>query len=444
MRYTYPIVMIICSLIIACAQTGADQESFTDNPWSGSNVGKADIYGDDSRHELNDPEISDKTRELSRSVAMILNVSSIFDISDTEIVLNSTTLNDKVQSETGAPLCEEEAFSQQPAPGYCTGFLIAPDLIATAGHCVNKHTRCEKMAFIFDYAKKLPNEEIRRVPRDQFYRCESLIARVYNPFEEYAEILSGELWYDWAVMRLDRPVTDRAPVTLMSGDRLLRGAKVQAIGHPMGIAMKVTNGDVITDDKDRFMNTNLDIYQGNSGSPVFNPVDGHVHGIVTRGSGGNSFEVTRAGCTRSKHCDQVGDPGCIGNHVSRIDPLYLFADHPFDIVERHSLVEDDGSPISRYSFTFDEEKTVSFVTLHLNGGALESKKLKILLHHQGDRVTMMNHPVKLPYGRWTATTDLFKGHLSQGEWIIEIIDEGGGNPYIEWAQVMIGVEGSSN
>jgi subtilisin-like proprotein convertase family protein len=52
---------------------------------------------------------------------------------------------------------------------------------------------------------------------------------------------------------------------------------------------------------------------------------------------------------------------------------------------------------------------------------------------------MMNHPLDLPYGRWTASTEEFAGQALGGEWIIEVIDEGGARVLVEWAQVMVGV-----
>ena len=424
-------------MLVNCADSVTSEP---ESSWSGGGDGKADIYGEDSRREVNDPSVPDQVRSRARSVALVFNTQSIFDVTEENVLFSGFTLNDKVTRDTGAPLCEEEAFSKQPAPGYCTAFLIAPDLVATAGHCINGHTRCEQMGFAFDYAKKSASEETRLVDQNNFYRCEELIGRVYNPREEPEALASREYWYDWAVIRLNRPVLDRDPVQLMEGERLKRGDALHVLGHPMGIAMKLTEGRVVTDDKDRYMNSDVDIYQGNSGSPVFDTETGAVHGIVIRGSGGNSFEITREGCSRSKHCDQVGDPECIGNHLLRVDPLRVFTQGELKVVERHSLVEDDTStPGYRHSFVFEGETRVSFTTLHINAGAQDSTKLRVILHHDGQSVTMMNHPVNLPYGRWTASTEEFAGQKLGGEWIIEVIDDGGARVFVEWAQVMVGV-----
>ena len=37
-----------------------------------------------------------------------------------------------------ATLCADERFVHQPVPGWCSGTLIGPDLVLTAGHCVEE------------------------------------------------------------------------------------------------------------------------------------------------------------------------------------------------------------------------------------------------------------------------------------------------------------------
>lgn len=455
MHSAYIIAVLGTSSLTACDEPS--EEIASQNAWSTAFPGKADIYGEDSRREINDPSISEDIRALSQSVAMVFSVNAIFDVTEKEIIFPQTTMSDHFKREKSVPLCDEEPYAQQVAPGYCTAFLIAPQLVATAGHCINGHTRCEKMAFAFDYALTNPDENPTRVPLEHFYRCEELVGRLHNPFEEPETITSQEYWYDWAVIKLDRPVLDRQPVKLMQGEYLERGTALRVLGHPSGLPMKLTEGDVVSTDKERYFNTTLDIYQGNSGSPVFD-VDGDVHGIVIRGSGGNSFsigpairpkegggfEILAERCGRSLYCNRVGDPGCIGNHVLRIDPIRPFTHQDLKITEQHALVTNVESSGFRHSFTFDGlDGSVDFATLHLNAGAHDSNKLRIFLHHGEQSVEMMSHPKELPYGRWTATKFDFQGANPNGEWVIEVLDEGGANFSIEWAQVMLGYRTSA-
>ena len=422
--------------LAACSEI-QEEAANTEESWSTAFPGKADIYGEDSRREINDPSVSEQERELAQSVAMVFNIRNTLDITDESISFSRKTMSQEFQRINGVPLCEDEPFTQQVAPGYCTAFLIAPDLMATAGHCVNGHTRCAQMSFAFDYAKSSPSEDPVRISRKDHYRCESIIGRLYDPFEDGEALLSKEYWYDWAVIKLDRPVTDRKPVVLTEGEFIERGAPLTVIGHPSGLPMKLTQGNVVTDDKERYMNTTLDIYKGNSGSPVFDN-EGKVHGIVIRGSGGNSFEIVNGECGRSKQCEDIGDPtGCIGNHALRIDPIRIFTNENLKYIEQHSLVDDDEELGFRHSFNFEQEGEVAVATVHLNAGARDSKALKVILHHNGKSVEMMHRPKDLGYGRWTASKFDFKGEPVEGEWIIEVIEEEAARLNVEWAQVML-------
>src|ERR1039458_1781621 len=47
-------------------------------------------------------------------------------------------------------LCSSERYILQPAGARCTGFVVAPDIIATAGHCINDSNKSQKL-FVFGY-----------------------------------------------------------------------------------------------------------------------------------------------------------------------------------------------------------------------------------------------------------------------------------------------------
>ena len=434
--------------LTACASELSEQP--VASSWSTAYPGKADIYGEDSRRELNDPSVSSEYQTLSDSVAMVFSTPSLLDVTEGEIVFSKRSMSDKFMTDKSAPLCDGEAYKDQVAPGYCSAFLIAPDLMATAGHCVNGHTRCEQMGFAFGYALERPDDQPVRVSRDEFYRCESIIGRLYNPGQERDALLSAEYWYDWAVIKLDRPVTGHRPVKLAPpGERLERGAPLVMIGHPSGLPMKVTEGAVVTSDKERYFNTNLDTYQGNSGSAVFGVEDERVHGILIRGSGGNSFELVSDGqggsCGQSKVCDEVGSAtGCIGNHALRVDPLHMFLGEGLKVSERHTLLEDDRAPRVLQSFSFDEAGQVEFATIHVNGGAANPRDIRVILHHEGQSVELISDTKNLPYGRWSATTPLFNGLDVAGEWVIELINEGSESHSFGWTQVMLGRSSSAS
>ena len=45
-------------------------------------------------------------------------------------------------------MCPDERFAAQPANADCSATLIAPDIMLTAGHCINS---CGDSRFVFDY-----------------------------------------------------------------------------------------------------------------------------------------------------------------------------------------------------------------------------------------------------------------------------------------------------
>ena len=440
-RSLWMVSTLFIVILTACAQEVSDA---TEDRWPIANDGKADIYGSDSRREALDPSVPEGVSPLIRSVAMLFNMRNTLNVTESQFVFPRERFTDRVRREEGAPLCEDEAFADQYVSGYCTAFLITPQLVATAGHCVNGHTRCAQMGIAFNYAKESPRDEPSEVDRSDVYRCESIVGRLYNPFEEPETLESREYWYDWAVLKLDRPVEGRAPLKLFEGDRLKQGDPIHVLGHPHGLPMKFSQGEVFNDNYERYMNTSLDIYQGNSGSPAFDAERGEVHGIVIRGSGGKSFERSRdpdtgLECSASRRCETLrGSRGCTGNHVLRIDPIRVFTEPDLKLIEQHTLVEREDTQIRRYSFSFTEKGFVDFATIHLNGGAQNPQNVRVLLHHGDQHIEMISRPRSLPYGRWSATSMDFRDADPQGEWVIEVINEGDGHLSVEWAQVMLG------
>ena len=424
--------LILCSLL-GCATSEQKVSTWTDQPVSQ----KADIYGEDDRKDIYDPSISEALQSLAQSVALVFNVRAIVSRNDASIRLTNWTMNDTVMRDHGVPLCEDEPFRSEPAPGFCTAFLISPTLVATAGHCINGHTRCEQMGFAFDYAKSDPDDIPTQISNENYYRCAQVLGHVYNPQEDEDQLISREYWYDWAVIQLDRAVENR-PAVALETKRPEFFSTVHVIGHPSGLPMKVASGRVVTNDKERYFNTSLDIYKGNSGSPVFNADNGEVHGIVIRGSGGHSFKITEDGCARSKQCDEIPSGGeCTGNHVLRVDPLQVFVNEDLTFTAQQGLVEDDEAPGWRTAYTFEDKGEVRIVTLKLNALAKDTSKLVVNLYKDGTHVALMKHPTRLGY-RWTRSTTEFSGEKLEGEWIVDVVDEGGADVSIEWAKLQIG------
>jgi hypothetical protein len=87
------------------------------------------IYGPDRRkdfYEIQDP----KELTVANSVVALVPAGK-FQESQSSIKLIGKSLGEEEK------LCSGEHYFEQPAfVAYCTGFVVGPDLIATAGHCV--------------------------------------------------------------------------------------------------------------------------------------------------------------------------------------------------------------------------------------------------------------------------------------------------------------------
>lgn len=222
------------------------------------------IYGDDDRKdvfEIQDPRI----RELSRSVAgMTLSRFVKENENDVELITESYGKRNG--------FCKGTRYYDQPAVINCTAFLIAPDRVALAGHCVDEdscHTRVFAFGFELDGSEKNP----ARIPKKDFYSCRRVIAWEKNP------------QVDFAVVELDRPVPDRAPLKVRTSGRAAVGDAVFMLGYPLGSPLKLADNATIrkVDANGDFYVTNVDSFAANSGSPLFNSRSLEVEGIVVRG-----------------------------------------------------------------------------------------------------------------------------------------------------------------
>ncbi len=78
------------------------------------------------------------------------------------------------------------------------------------------------------------------------------------------------------------------------------------LGHPNGLPLKVADSaSVLRNDEPRSFDTDLDAFQGNSGSPVFDAASRKVIGIVSHGHADN---VREGSCKVPRVC-KPGD-GC--------------------------------------------------------------------------------------------------------------------------------------
>lgn len=291
-----------------------------------SSTGYADIFGNDDRLEaFQVPKVSVQRKAVAVGV-----LTSLIDPLENG---RHRIYTDKVSDF----LCPDERFADQSSVAYaCTGYLIAPDLLLTAGHCAtHEATRirrepklyCESYAWVFDYYRSASPILARK---DSVYNCKKILFAVFDG-------PSGAR--DFALIQLDRPVRSRKPLKMAQAEPSLNDS-VYMLGHPMGLPMKYADQARIThlNPQDAYsLYTNLDAQAGNSGSPVFNRRNEVIGTLVGGLPNEVTFENKVAGCERYNYCDENGENCKVFDTPGRIEALVPAA---FSEVQRLSKYSD--------------------------------------------------------------------------------------------------------
>ncbi len=259
------------------------------------------IYGDDNRRDVH--EVSNAMfLELASATAAIIKERDMETV-DGVTTISGKTLGDRIG------LCESEPFRDQLSVAGCSGFLVAPNILVTAGHCARTETQCQSVKYVFGYNKSAADQTEYTVPEKNVYSCKKLIKSVLNSKTPW---MDGDQM-DYAVIELDRDVEDVRPVKFRETGKIADGEEIVVIGHPSGLPTKITDGGFVRkNDDDVFFVANTDTYGGNSGSAVFNVTTGEVEGILVRGE---RDYVREDSCSVSKSCE-MGE--CRGEDITRI------------------------------------------------------------------------------------------------------------------------------
>lgn len=261
------------------------------------------IYGDDNRKDIYDISNS-KHFELADSTVALVNKRNISEQGDW-VHLNGVIFKHRFD----APLCEEERFREQLSAAFCSGFLVAPNMIATAGHCIRTEGKpdsdCSVTRFVFNFSLTHQDDPANHLSKNEVYSCKRIVAR---------EFTSNQ---DWALIELDRPVENHRPLNIRKEGQPQTGDALVVIGHPTGLPKKVADGASVRSVHTGFLKANLDTYGGNSGSAVFSDVTGEVEGILVRGVT-DFIKDKEKGCVKSNRCSESG---CGGEDVTLIQYL---------------------------------------------------------------------------------------------------------------------------
>jgi len=294
------IVLILCGLLItSCIQpksttsrTDPKAHQLTDRP----------LYGTDNRVEL--VHAGRSLCHAGATVSALLPRKHLNQQHDGEWVLSSQPQ----LIDTG--WCTNERFATQQSGVLCSAFLISPNRLVTAAHCLNAADdrfgpalNCEDIAFVFDHRLNANGNLPTQYTQDQIYFCKRVIAGE-NTVESQ----------DWRVIELDR-AANREPLPLLTNvPENLSSLAIDLVGHPMGLPLKASiRGSLKRVDKRGYFLANIDAFEGNSGSPVIIHFDEQpvVIGMLIRGEVDHELDK-RSQCKITRVCS---GSQCLGERV---------------------------------------------------------------------------------------------------------------------------------
>ena len=277
------------------------------------------IYGRDDRAELFDA--SPETRRLADSVV------SLWKSEDMQYKPAAGTFSFNTKKLADDPtLCLAERFQEQPMGAFCSGSLVGDDLVLTAGHCVRDQAMCDSARIVFGFAIKTFGASVPEgIGAKDVYSCKEVLVTLSDTVPPRPDPFAEYLGPDYALIRLDRKVAGRKPLEINRSRRPKKGDKLLAIGHPLGLPLKIAAGAAVRDPSqaDYFV-TDLDTFGGSSGSPVFSAATGLIEGVLVRGDADFDVVPGTASAPSGGFCYTLAafpQSGGRGEDVSRISAL---------------------------------------------------------------------------------------------------------------------------
>ena len=85
-----------------------------------------EVFGADDRLDIFE-ETNAQRLDLAKGVVMLVNTENLEENLDGSFSFVLDQVN---------PLCSDQPFADQPTVGFCSGFLVAEDIIVSNGHCI--------------------------------------------------------------------------------------------------------------------------------------------------------------------------------------------------------------------------------------------------------------------------------------------------------------------
>lgn len=214
------------------------------------------------------------------------------------------------RSSANRHICEDIPFINEVAIGTCSGVLITPNLVATAGHCVDdqifhktwffNYQNGDDLSFKQGYkAKKIVYHNLKliksgySVERNNINRQRQQIGVLPLPpdMHDYSN------YHDIALLELEQKVTEFIPFKI-NYRPFLAGRKAISVGYPLGLSLKHnTRGSLKIMANEQYMTSNIKTLQGSSGGPLFDFETGDLIAITVNKGFNSTF-----GFKKDKRC----------------------------------------------------------------------------------------------------------------------------------------------
>lgn len=367
------------------------------------------IYGEDNRLDIYEVS-NDQHLEYAKATAILVN-SSDLRASGSSFALPTSTLQQNQR------VCADEPFAQQPTPGFCSGFLVGPDIFVTAGHCITSASKCASTSMVFGYKISDASNTPDAIKSNDVYTCKEIISR---------QLSGGK---DYAVIKLDRAVAGVTPLKFRTSGKITTGEDLVMIGHPSGLPSKVAAGAIVRGNSDpEFFVATTDSYGGNSGSAVINDNTGEVEGILVRGETDYVYDSSK-GCYVSKVC---ATDACRGEDVTRASLFAPFVStqpqNPSDVLVAEFAQSTDIPDNLPAGVSIDmeivESAVVQSVSIETNITHTYSGDIAItIIHPDGSSaVVRPQSGGSLDNVIGTFSTAAFAGKEAAGIWKVKVAD----------------------